>query len=119
MASKIISEIIVEIIKEYAQYTPEYIKTLSLENYFSEQVTGKYAIKIIQNAWKTSKKSFVVTRKNNELRYHAGQTYDAVRLIKELPETLEAHTSREWVVMNLEEAETFFGIHFKKNLFGL
>lgn len=113
------SEIIVEIIKEYAQYTPEYIKTLSLENYFSEQVTGKYAIKIIQNAWKTSKKSFVITRKNNELRYHAGQTYDAVRLIKELPETLEAHTSREWVVMNLEEAETFFGIHFKKNLFGI
>ena len=42
-----------------------------------------------------------------------------VELIKELPETLEAHTSREWVVMNLEEAETFFGIHFKKNLFGL
>lgn len=113
------SEIIVEIIKEFAEYAPEYIKPLSLENYFSEQVTGKYAIKIIRNAWKTSKKSFIVNRKNNELRYHAGQTYDAARLIKELPETLEAHTSREWVVMNLEEAETFFGIRFKKNFLGL
>ena len=56
----------------------------------------------------------MVIPKSNELRYHAGQTYDAARLIKELPETLEAHTSREWVVMNLEEAKDFFGIKFKK-----
>ena len=113
------SEIIVEIIKQFSTDVPEYIKPLSLDNYFSEQVTGKYAIKIIRNAWKTSKKSFVINRKNNELRYHAGQTYDASRLIKELPETLEAHTSREWVVMNLEEAETFFDIRFKKNFLRL
>ncbi len=112
------SEIIVDIINQFAESTPKYIKTLSLENYFSEQVTGKYAIKTIRNAWKTSRKSFVVIPKSNELRYHAGQTYDASRLIKELPETLEAHTSREWVVMNLDEAKDFFGIKFKKGFFG-
>ncbi len=111
------SEIIVEIIKQYGEDFPQYIKPLSLENYFSEQVTGKHAIKIIRNAWKTSKKSFIVNRRNNEVRYHAGQTYEAARLIKELPETLEAHTSREWVIMNLDEAETFFDIRFKKNFF--
>lgn len=109
------SEIIVDIINQFAEATPKYIKNLSLENYFSEQVTGKYAIKTIRNAWKTSRKSFMVIPKSNELRYHAGQTYDAARLIKELPETLEAHTSREWVVMNLEEAKDFFGIKFKKS----
>ena len=38
--------------------------------------------------------------------------------IKELPETLEAHTSREWVVMNLDEAKDFFGIKFKKSFLG-
>ena len=108
------SEIIVDIINEFSEITPEYIRNLSLENYFSEQVTGKYAIKTIRNAWKTSRKSFTVIPKNNELRYHAGQTYDASRLIKELPETLEAHTSREWVVMNLEESKKFFNINFKK-----
>lgn len=116
---KFSSEIIVDIINQFAESTPKYIKTLSLENYFSEQVTGKYAIKTIRNAWKTSKKSFVVIPKSNELRYHAGQTYDAARLIKELPETLEAHTSREWVVMNLEEAKDFFDIKFKKGFWGL
>lgn len=109
---KFSSEIIVDIINRFAEATPKYIKTLSLENYFSEQVTGKYAIKTIRNAWKTSRKSFMVIPKSNELRYHAGQTYDAARLIKELPETLEAHTSREWVVMNLEEAKDFFNIKF-------
>lgn len=112
---KFSSEIIVDIINQYSDQTPKYIKTLSLENYFSERVTGKYAIKTIKNAWKTSRKSFMVIPKSNELRYHAGQTYDAARLIKELPETLEAHTSREWVVMNLDEANDFFGIKFKKS----
>ena len=116
---KFSSEIIVDIINRFAEATPKYIKTLSLENYFSEQVTGKYAIKTIRNAWKTSRKSFMVIPKSNELRYHAGQTYDAARLIKELPETLEAHTSREWVVMNLEDAKDFFDIKFKKGFFGL
>ena len=111
------SEIIVDIIKQCVKTIPKYIRTLSLEDYFSEQVTGKYAIKIIRDAWKTSRKSFKVIIKCNELRYNAGQTYEAARLIKELPETLEAHCSREWVVMNLEEAKKFFEINFKKSLF--
>ena len=37
--------------------------------------------------------------------------------MKELPETLEAHKSREWVVMNLDEARHFFEANFKKSLF--
>ncbi len=113
------SEIIVSIVKEYSNLVPMYIRNLSLENYFSEQVTGKYAIKTIRNAWKTSKKSFVIIPKSNELRYNAGAPYEATRIIKELPETLEAHTSRDWVVMNLDEAKDFFGIKFKKSFLGL
>lgn len=108
------SDVIVSIISENAN-TPEYIRPLTLENYFSEQVTGKYAIKTICSAWKTSKKSFAIDKRNNELRYNAGAPYEADRLIKELPETLEARKSREWVVMNLEQANDFFGIKFKKN----
>ena len=107
------SEVIVSIIQENADSVPEYIRPLSLENYFSEQVTGKYAIKTIRTAWKTSRKSFIISRRNNELRYNAGATYEADRLMKELPETLEARKSREWVVMNLEEAKDFFNIDFR------
>lgn len=110
------SDVIVSIVRENAD-TPNYIRPLTLENYFSEQVTGKYAIKTIRSAWKTSKKSFVIDKRNNELRYNAGAPYEADRLIKELQETLEARKSREWVVMNLEEANDFFGIKFRKNAF--
>lgn len=115
---KFSSEILVEIIGEY-ETLPVYIRPLTLENYFSEQVTGKYAIKTICSAWNTSKKSFSIDKRNNELRYNAGMPYEADRLIKELPETLEARKSREWVIMNLEEAKDFFGIKFRKTSFGL
>ena len=92
------------------------MQPLTVDNYFSESVTGKYAIKTIRNAWKTSKESFRINKKNNELRYNAGATYEADRLMKELPETLEAHKSRDWVVMNLDEAKQFFDLSFKKSI---
>ncbi len=110
------SQVIVDIISEHCEELPGYIRLLTLDNYFSEHVTGKYAIKTIQNAWKTSRKSFVVNQRSNELRYNAGIYYEADRLMKELPETLEAHKSREWVVMNLEEAKKFFEINFRSSL---
>ena len=112
------SKVIVDILNEYSDNLPEYIRELSLENYFSEQVTGKYAIKTIRNAWKTSKESFKILKKSNELRYNAGATYEADRIMKELPENLEAHKSREWIVMNLEAAQDFFDMTFKKGFFG-
>jgi len=108
------SRVLMEIFKEYVPEIPDFIRELSLENYFSEQVTGKYAIKTINNAWKTSRKSFKISTKNNELRYNAGMPYEADRIMKELPENLEAHKSREWIVMDLEAAREFFGMPFKK-----
>ena len=111
------SEIIVKIIHEHGENIPKYIRELSLDDYFGEHVTGKHAKKAIVNAWKTSRKSFKIEPKMNELRYNAGQTYEADRLMKELPETLEARKAREWVVVNLAEAKAFFGIDFKKSIF--
>lgn len=110
------SKIIVDIIKEHSENVPEYIRELSLEDYFSEHVTGKHAKAAIIGAWRNSPKSFVVQPKTNELRYNAGQTYEADRLMKELPETLEARKSREWITMNLAEAKKFFGVDFKKSI---
>ena len=112
------SNIVCDIIQEFSdEDVPDYIRPLTIDNYFSESVTGKYAIKTIRNAWKTSKESFEINRKSNELRYNAGATYEADRLMKELPETLEAHKSRDWVVMNLDAARSFFELDFKKPLF--
>lgn len=110
------SKTLVSIISEHCDgVLPDYVRELSLEDYFSERVTGSYAIKTIQNAWKTSRNSFELSTRNNELRYNAGATWEADRILKELPETLEAHKSRDWVVMNLEEAKEFFGIDFKSS----
>lgn len=110
------SQVLVDIFQEYSKIPcPEYIRILTLEDYFSEKVTGSYAIKTIRNAWDTSRSSFEISERNNEIRYNAGATWEADRILKELPETLEAHKSREWVVMNLDEAKTFFDIPFKKS----
>ena len=111
------SQVLMEIFEEYgSEKLPEYIRTLSLEDYFSERVTGSYAIKTIRDAWKTSRDSFEVYPRTNELCYNAGATYEADRILKELPETLEVRKSRDCLMMNLGEAQKFFGITFKKPL---
>ena len=94
---------------------PSYMRPLTLEDYFSEKVTGRYARETIRNAWQISRSSFEISERANELRYNAGATWEADRILKELPETLEPHKSREWLIMNLEEARKFFDSPFKKS----
>lgn len=108
------SQVLIDIFEEYGgQELPPYIRALTLEDYFSEKVTGSYAIKTIRSAWQTSRGSFELSEQANELRYNAGATYEAERILKELPETLEAHKSRDWVVMDLAAAREFFDIPFR------
>ena len=110
------SAIIVSIIKEHTEEDlPAFVRELTLDDYFSERVTGSYAMKVICDAWKTSQTSFEISERTNELRYNAGATWEADRILKEMPETLEAHKSRDWLVMNLNDAKEFFGIDFKKS----
>ena len=87
-----------------------------MDDYFSERVTGKHAIQTIRTAWQTSREHFMIDKSINELRYNAGQSYDADRIIKELPENLEPRKSREWIIMNLNEAKAFFEIDFRFSL---
>ena len=110
------SQVLIDIFEEYGgQEIPPYIRALTLEDYFSEKVTGSYTIKTIRSAWQTSRGSFELSEQANELRYNTGATYEAERILKELPETLEAHKSREWVVMDLAAAREFFDIPFKRS----
>jgi hypothetical protein len=98
----------------YKDELPEYVRELTIEDYFSEKVTGSQAIKAIQRAWHANKKNFVVDKRYGQLRYNAGQTWEADRILKELPEDLEAHKSREWIIMNLDRACVFFETDFKR-----
>lgn len=114
---KVSADILLDILKEYTDdELPFFARELSLEDYFSEKVTGSHAIKTIQTAWRTNRKAFEISTRTNELRYNAGAVYEADRIVKELPENLEAKKSRDWIVMNLEEAKSFFGIQFKKSI---
>jgi hypothetical protein len=108
------SEVIYNILKENTTGAlPGFVRQVTLETYFSEKVTGSQAIKSIRDAWKVNRKSFVVNRKLHELRYKAAQTWDADRIIKELPEDLCASRTQESIVMNLDKACDFFNINFK------
>lgn len=110
------SQVLMDIFKEHmGQELPPYIRVLTLEDYFSEKVTGSHAIKTIRSAWQTSRESFEISEQSNEIRYNAGVHYEAERILKELPETLEAYKSRDWVVMNLAAAREFFDIPFKRS----
>lgn len=112
VSSKIMYEIIS---KYYNREIPDYVRELTLDDYFSEKITGSQAIKTIQRAWRINTKDFKVDRTIGQLRYNAGVTWEADRILKELPEDLEAHKSREWIVMDLDGACDFFGINFKKH----
>lgn len=110
------SKNLLSIISEHSSgEVPSYIRELTLDNYFSEKVTGAHAMKMIQEAWFTNRSAFVVKRKTNQLCYNAGQTYEAERLLKELPEDLHAHRSRESIILKLDKACEFFEINFKKS----
>ena len=112
---KVSSDVLFDIISENAEIVPDYIRHLSLIDYFGEEVTGKSVKKEIQRAWDTSRAYFLVNEKINELKYSASQAYEADRLLKELPETLEARKTRDWIIMNLKEAQSFFEREFKKS----
>ena len=107
------SEILNDIFANSVEGKPEFIRELSLEDYFSEKVTGKYAIQIIRNAWSTNPKAFEISARTNMLRYVAGENWDADRLMKELPENLCARRSRDSVIMDLDAACEFFELDFR------
>lgn len=116
------SEVLCEIISQYASSPdiPSYIRPMSLESdYFSSKEMGAQAIKTITTAWRTSPGSFTINKKQNELRYNVGeqQQFEAERILKELPETLEAQRSRTFIIMKLDAAKEYFGIDFKKGFF--
>jgi len=107
------SKIICERLSENRKEIPQYIRELELSDYFGEKVTGKPAIDRIKQAYRINRKDFKVIKKNNELRYDAGEKWDAERMLKELPENLEARRSNTVLIMNLSEAKGYLDINFR------
>ena len=114
---RVSSEVLYDIFSAHESDLPPYVRKLSLEDYFSEKVTGKYAIQVIKTAWTSNPNSFEVDERAGTVRYDAGVNWDADRLMKELPENLCAKRSRDSVIMELDEAREFFGIDFRRKSF--
>ncbi len=116
---RISSKIIVDIYKEYMGEVPEYIREVSYEDYFgyTNNIYNKIKEKIIFE-WEHNRKAFIINKKSNTLEYIAGErAYEADKICNALPEILQAKKSGIKVVMLLDKAEEFFGIHFKSRLF--
>ncbi len=115
------SETIMEIYQDFLGEVPEYIKELSFSDYFGDKVVGHNAIQKILTAWENEKQSFTIKRKENLLVYtypENASIFDLKYIADELPPQLNVKKLARSLTMDLQEAEKFFDIRFKKGLFG-
>lgn len=110
--SKVLQEIFMTYLGDSS--CPQYIRVLSLGNYFDEKITSASTIDLIRKAWKVNPKSFKRNRTLNELVYTVGDNNESNRILKQLPENLLAKKIGQSIVMKLDESEAFFGISFAK-----
>ena len=116
---KVSSETITEIYCDCFGEVPEYIKLLSFSDYFGDKVVGHNAIQKILTAWENEKKSFTIKRKENLLVYtypENASIFDLKYIADELPPQLNVKRLSRSITMNLQEAEKFFGIKFRRGL---
>ena len=111
------SEILSKIIKEnLSEELPDYMKSVTLENFFDEHQTSATAIQSIQECWKTSSEMFNIYRKKNIIQIRYGTHWEALNMKKQLPANLCPEVTGVYLRMKLDAAEDFFGIIFKKHL---
>lgn len=112
------SKVIISIYEDCKIQIPPYVIEVSYADYFGHNsLTQSIKEKIIFE-WAHNRKAFKVLRKQNRLEYVAGEkAYEAVNICQALPEELIPKQSGAKVVLKLDSAEKFFGIHFKNRLF--
>lgn len=112
------SKIIIEIMNDCSIEIPTYIRSLSFEDYFGNKSLSSRVYKKIKNEWVHNKAAFHINRKQNKLEYQPGEKkFEAEWVKNELPAELRAECYGTKVVMELDKAETFFEIKFKKTIF--
>lgn len=112
------SEVLNEILSNYNTNLPDYMATVSLENYFDEHQTSATAITSMKENWKSCPEMFTVIKKRNLLQITFGTHYEAQTIRKQLPANLCPEVVRTSLRMKLDAAEEFFGMKFKKRWWG-
>lgn len=115
---KLSSETICEIVSESYGIIPEYMRQVTFEDYFGVDTAMTRDIKAeIISTYQHNRKAFAIDRKRNKLVYTPGEkSYEAKRIADALPEFLEAKVQYNYILMELDKAESFFGIKFKEGL---
>lgn len=115
------SDVLKDLITKYADRDiPEYIQDLTYFSYFGDSALGQNAINKIRLAWETTPKQFTVNKTANTLAFNFGDGayYDMKYISEELPPILNAQLTANSLVMNLKEAQGFFGYRFHRSFFG-
>ena len=115
------SNVLIEIMREVDGQIPSYVSTLTYSDYFGDRTIGRNAINKIVTAWQNEPKRFEIDRKKNKLIYtypENGRMHELKYIYDELPPALKAQLLSKSIVMDLEEAEKFFEVEFKRKLFG-
>lgn len=112
------STVLVNIFNEYgAEAVPEYIRILTYADYFGNKAVGRNAIQKIIIAWQNEADQFVIDKKKNKLTYSypdGGRTYELKYIFDELPPVLNAQLVSRSIVMELDKAQEFFDVEFRK-----
>ena len=112
------SETLVQLFQE-AGCTAPYIRALTISDYMGDKVVGRNAIEKIRKAWENEKDQFLIDRKHNRLSYSIpkyGNSYELKYIADELPVFLNSVRTGTSLTMDLDKAEEFFDIKFKKKL---
>ena len=112
------STVLMNIFNEYgAEAVPEYIRILTYADYFGNKAVGRNAIQKIIIAWQNEADQFVIDKKKNKLTYSypdGGRTYELKYIFDELPPVLNAQLVSRSIVMELDKAQEFFDVEFRK-----
>lgn len=113
------SQTLIEVIREHSSPLPDYIKEVSLNDYFDEKQTASAVIERIGELWKNNRKLFKIIKKKNKLQIVFSTHWEAVNIKKSLPVSLEPEVIKETLTVDLAVACEFFEIDFKNRLFGI
>lgn len=113
------SEIIISIFKECGLDIPDYMRPLTMKDYFDSRAVNEIMIKFFQKQYRLNRDFFEVIKKNNQLIFEDKSASSVgkmtpMRIAESLPPELEADVIGDKVIMRLDSAIRFFGIEFKE-----
>lgn len=111
------SKVLVSIFKRYCDIVPEYVLISTCAENLGDGAVAKKVKKSVLLQYKNEPELFYRNKKQNKLIIKQPESNFNSRFLKdlfnELPSMLCAKLNQKTLVMNLKEAENFFGIKFK------